>query len=160
MRLDFLARRLKFSWLSISRRRRRTRRSGSRETRGIKYSRFYRWRQPRLSHLALHRFPIPAGAASHLADLATARVEHPPVFRLSPCSACRDTRIEFVKEARFPPPLLRGPLLLSFLSRQRFVPVALFCHTVEMSPKNKAAVDKTLPVSPNFVDFFSRNDNN
>jgi len=84
-----------------------TRRSSSRETRGIKYSRFYRWRQPRLSHLALHRFSalllLEFCRFSHLADLATAgeRGTTLLVFRLSPCSACRDTRIEFVKEAVF-----------------------------------------------------------
>lgn len=57
------------------------------------------------------------------------------------------------QRSRFPPPLLRGPPPpLSFLSRQRFV--AFFCHTGEMSPKNKAAVDKTLPEFAKFCWFF------
>lgn len=104
------------------------------ETRDIKYSRFRRWRQPRLSHLALHRFPTPL-AASHLADLATPRVEHPPLFRLSACSACRDTRIEFVKD-----PV--SAYLCFFLA----LPI-LSCVSVSLSVSPGAASDSR-PTSP------------
>lgn len=103
MRLDFLrARRLKFTRLSISRggatAARRAASNIQDFTDGVSHACHtsrYTGSQPS-SLLEFRRF-------SHLADLATAgeRGTTLLVFRLSPCSACRDTRIEFVKEAVF-----------------------------------------------------------
>lgn len=103
-------------------------------------------------------------AASHLADLATARVEHPPLFRLSACSAYRDTRIEFVKDAvsaylyrsslssptcvflscsfdRSSRCFLSSATSLSLSLSLLLVLSARFHPTSRWNPRNKAAVD-------------------
>lgn len=130
--------------LSLSRRLRRRRWL---ETRGIKYSRFRPMASatpvtPRVTQVSI---PL---AASHLADLATARVEHPPLFRLSACSACRDTRIEFVKDAVLCLLMPSSPFHPFFRSALRSLSPPPFPSILAPSssyppcyPKNKAAVD-------------------